>query len=468
MRSLIVAALAALLAGCAVGPDYVPPEPRAAVSFANAEPDTYSAEAAVGAFWKLFADPALEALVADGLAANHDLRIALARVAEARAFGRESGLDLLPTVTAGGGYTEQRVSRSQLAAAGARDLELYDAGFDAFWELDLFGRVRRGVEASRAQIGAAEASLRDAQVIVAAEITRTYFELRGAQQRLDVARRNVANQRSTYQLTAVRLEAGRGTELDTSRAQAQVSATLAGIAPLEAAVARSIHRLGVLTGREPHALHARLAAPGELPALPGITPVGDAAQLLRRRPDIRAAERELAAATARIGIATADLFPRVSFTGSVGYVADSASGLGDAGTGTRLLGPGISWAALDLGRVRARIAGARARNEAALARYEQVVLLALEETENALVGHARARERLAHVEEAARASATAARIARLRFENGAVDFLQVLDAERTLLEAEDRLAQTRTETATSLVAVFKALGGGWEEAALPR
>ena len=180
------------------------------------------------------------------------------------------------------------------------------------------------------------------------------------------------------------------------------------------------------------------------------------------------AERELAASTARIGIAVADLFPRVTFTGGVGYVATTSDGLGDQGSETHLIAPGISWAAFDLGRVRARIAASRARSEGSLARYEQTVLQALEETENSLVSHARARERLSHVEASARASGTAARLARLRYENGATDFLQVLDAERSLLEAEDRLAQTRTETATSLVAVYKALGGGWENAPFPR
>jgi multidrug efflux system outer membrane protein len=388
-------------------------------------------------------------------------------VKEARAFDRESRFDLAPTVTAGGGYTKQRYSTEQTLGAFGREQQLYDAGFDAAWELDLFGRVRRGVEANRAQSAAAVATLRDAQVIVTAEVTRTYFELRGAQSQLAVARANVANQQETLHLTQVRLDAGRGTELDTSRAQAQLSTTLAGVAPLEAAVAHDIHRLGVLTGREPNALTDQLAPPAALPPLPGIAAVGSPAELLRRRPDIRVAERELAASTARIGVAIGDLFPKVSFTGTAGYVAGSAAALGDRGTDAYTIAPGISWAALDLGRVHQRVVAARAGNEAALARYEQTVLRALEETEDALVAHARARERLAHVEQAAQASATAAQLARVRFQNGLVDFLQVLDAERTQLEAEDRLAQSRTEAATSLIAVYKALGGGWQGAPLP-
>jgi multidrug efflux system outer membrane protein len=276
-----------------------------------------------------------------------------------------------------------------------------------------------------------------------------------------VARRNVANQSETLQLTKARLEGGTGTELDTSRASAQLAATRASIPPLEAAVARAIHRIGVLIGQEPGVLRAELALPKDLPAVPGMVAVGDPAELLRRRPDIRVSERELAATTARIGVAVADLFPRVTFTGSLGYSAASFGALGDSGSGTHLIAPGISWAALDLGHVRARIAAARARGDGALASYEQTVLRALQETEDALVTHARARDRLVELVAAADASRTAARLARLRFENGAVDFLQVLDAERSQLEVEDNLAQSRADTATSLVAVYKALGGGW-------
>ena len=458
-----------LLAACAVGPDYKPPETDTAQRFDNLEPEAFTTEATVAQFWTLFEDETLERLVGDALATNHDLRIALTRVAEARALRGETRLDLAPTVTASAGYADQRLADAQLSGTPfvPRDQELYDAGFDAFWELDFFGRIRRGVEASNAELDAAEASLRDAQVIVTAEVTRAYFELRGQQQQLDVARRNVDNQRETLELTSVRLEGGRGTELDTSRAQGQLSGTLASIAPLEAAVAQSIHRLGVLTGRKPGALRENLAPSADLPEIPRIAAVGDPAGLLRRRPDIRVAERELAASTARIGVAVADLFPRVTFTGTVGLVADSFDGLGDSGSDAYLIAPGISWAAFDLGRVRARIAGAKARADGALLRYEQSVLRALEETENSLVSHARARERLVHAEQAASANSTAADLARLRFEGGTSDFLQVLDAERSQLEAEDRLAQTRTEAATSLIAVYKSLGGGWENTPMP-
>jgi outer membrane protein, multidrug efflux system len=383
-------------------------------------------------------------------------------VAEARALRRDAAFDLAPSIAAGGGYTETRVSRAQTLAGAPRSTEYYDAGFDAFWELDFFGRVRRGLESSNAQLGAIEAAQRDALVIVTAEVTRNYFELRGFQQQLAVARRNVSNQQSTLDLATARLDAGSGTEFDTARAQAQLSATLGTIAPLEASVAKAIHRLSVLVGREPGALRAELALARDLPPLPGIVPVGDPAGMLRRRPDIRIAERELASSTANIGVAVADLFPRVTFTGSAGYVAASSGDLGNSGTDAYVIAPGISWSIFDLGHVQARIAASRARQQTALLRYEKTVLNALEETENSLVSHARARDRLVHDEAAVRASATAADLARVRYENGASDFLQVLDAERTLLVSEDQLARSRTEAATSLVAVYKSLGGGWE------
>ncbi len=464
---LLAAACAAILSACAVGPNYKKPDTPVAQQFAGAESGTYTtAQQAQAQFWTQFGDDTLDQLVSDALTANHDLRIALGHLAEARAARRESLFNLAPTVTAQAGHSTQLVPQAQ--AGYPLSASYYDAGFDATWELDLFGRVRRGVEARKAQLQGAEATLQDAQVSVIAEVARTYFELRGEQTQLAVAERNVVNQTDTLKLTQARLEAGRSTELDTSRAQSQLSSTLATIAPLQAAVARSIHRLSVLTGRGPDALTGLLSTPHDLPDLPKIVAVGDPATLLRRRPDIRVAERNLASSTALVGVAIGDLFPKVTFNGNFTYAASAPGNLGTAPSRSYVIGPGISWAAFDLGRVQAQVAQARARDDVALAGYEQTVLRALEETENALVTHARARDSLTHVADAAEASATAARLARTRYEGGYVDFLEVLDAERTQLEAEDRLAQSRTDTATSLIAVYKALGGGWEQAPLPR
>jgi multidrug efflux system outer membrane protein len=459
--------LTALLAGCAVGPNYKKPATPVAPQFAGAQGGPYSGADAQAKFWTEFGDETLNHLVDQALEANHDLRIALGRLVEARAIRREARFDLAPTVTAAGGYTKERFAAGDSPIGAPFNQRFYDAGFDAFWELDFFGRVRRSVEAQSAEVQGAEAGLRDAQVSVTAEVARTYFELRGAQAQLAVARRNVDNQRETLKLTETRLEAGRSTELDTARAGSQLSTTLATIGPLEAQVARAVHRLAVLTGREPNALDDVLAPSRELPELPQISAVGDPAGLLRRRPDIRVAERELAASTARVGVAVGDLFPKVTFNGSFTYAGTEPASLGSSASRGYVIGPAISWAAFDLGRVQARIAGSRARADVALAGYEQTVLRALEETENALVTHARTRESLKDAADAARQSLTAARIARTRYEGGLVDFLEVLDAERTQLAAEDRLAQSRTDAATSLIAVYKALGGGWEMAPPP-
>jgi outer membrane protein, multidrug efflux system len=465
---IALAALAAALAGCAVGPNYVKPATPVAPQFVGATEGAYSGEDAQAAFWTQFGDPTLDRLIDEALASNHDLRIALAHLIEARAERRQSQFDLAPTVTASGGYTQQQFPAVNSPSGAELTERYYDAGFDAFWELDFFGGIRRNIEAQSAEVQGAEAGLRDAQVSVTAEVARTYFELRGEQARFAVTWRNVENQRATLALAQARLDAGRSTELDTARAQAQLSATLSSIGPLEAAIARSIHRLSVLTGREPGALRDLLAPPRELPALPQITAVGDPAGLLRRRPDIRVAERQLAASTALVGAAIADLFPKVTFTGNFSYAAGEPNQLGTSASRGYLIAPGISWAAFDLGRVQARVAGSRARADGALAAYEQTVLRALEETENALITHARTRDSLSDATAAAAASQTAAHIARTRYEGGLVDFLDVLDAERTQLADEDRLAQSRTDAATSLVAVYKALGGGWQGAPPPR
>ncbi len=452
------------LAGCAVGPNYHPPESAAPSAFANGSQTNLVASEALSDWWHGFNDGKLDELVSRALQKNHDLRIATARLREARVLRRLSTSDLFPVVTADAAYAN---SRSSTAAFGGfpgieRDRELYDAGFDATWELDFFGRVRRSMEASRAEVQAAEANRRDVQVSLISEVARNYFELRGTQNELAVALKNAENQRQTVKITQALLEGGRGTELDVARAQAQLNFTLASIPPLETAVARAIHRLGVLAGEQPVALAAELKAPAPLPPLPPLIAIGSPESLLRRRPDIRAAERALAAATARIGIATADLFPRVTFNGRVALQAETLSGLGESGADTWSFGPRISWAALDLGHVRARIKASDARTEAALAVYEKTVLTTLEETENALVDFGREQARREYLQKMVAASETAVSLARQRYENGATDFLTVLDAERVLLEAQDQLARSQTRTATSLAAVYKALGGGWE------
>src|SRR5258706_206700 len=293
-------------------------------------------------------------------------------------------------------------------------------------------------------------------------VAPAFCELRGRQAELEVARRNADNQQQTYELTSTLLEEGRGTELDTASAQTQLEATRALVPPLETSIQADIHRLGVLTGRLPTALTPDLGAPAPIPAPPAEIAVGDPGSLLRRRPDIRAAERNLAGATAEIGVATADLFPRVTFVGSLGVDASTASGLFGAGSGTSSFGPRLQWAAFDLGRVYARIRQTDASAEGALALYQSTVLQALEETENALVAYRNQLRTTESLRESARASAKAAELARLRYMDGISDFLTQLDAERRMLEAQERLAESETRSATGLVGVYKALGGAWQ------
>jgi multidrug efflux system outer membrane protein len=461
-KKLSVLAVSAVLAACAVGPDYKQPELAAPDQFVSASDQQFSPAAVESDFWKSFGDERLNTLIEQALTANHDIRIATSRLLEARALRGEARLDFAPTVTASGGRTESRASERQAPFAGVeRDQDYYDAGFDAFWELDFFGRVRRGVEASSALVQAAEAGVYATQVSITAEVARNYFELRGSQQRLEVAQRNAENQRETLRITTARLDAGRGTQLDTSRAQAQLSATLATIPDFEASVTRSILRLGVLIGQPPETLIAQLSTADRLPTLPATQSIGTPELLLRRRPDIRVAERELASATAQIGIAVGDLFPRISFVGRWGFDAIDSGDLGNASSESYSFGPSIQWAAFDLGRVRQRIKQREAATDRALARYEQVVLQALEETDASMTDYVKAKVKQAHLQDSTTASLEAVTLARARYESGVSDFLTVLDAERSALTAEDQLALSETQTATALLATYKALGGGF-------
>lgn len=455
---------AALLSACAVGPDYKAPATDVGPAFSNATNPEFSAKDVEVAWWKLFDDKDLTELVDQAVLHNRDLQAARANLREARALYLESGLNLAPIVTSHANYTDQKRSAAALnnRAFAPRELKLWNVGFDAFWEVDFFGRVRRNVEASSDEVDAQEASLRDLGVSLIAEVARNYFELRGLQNQLATAVKNAENQTQTLEITQVRLEGGRGTELDTSRASAQLDSTRATIPPLESAIRQAMHRLSVLTGQLPGALTEKLSQPAPLPKLPKTIHIGQPAELLRRRPDIRIAERALAAATARIGVATADLFPRVTFVGTIALEASTLSGIGAAASDTYSAGPRISWAALDLGRVYARIKAADARAEANLAQYEQTVLNALEETENALVNYNRERSRRELLASAAKASIRAHELAHLRFAEGVSDFLTVLDAELRLLQDQDQLARSETATATALAALYKALGGGWE------
>jgi NodT family efflux transporter outer membrane factor (OMF) lipoprotein len=464
IRTLTLALTGALLVGCAsVGPNYVAPLSQPTV-LPEARDPAFSAESPVGAWWAQFDDPVLEQLVRDSLVANYDVRIAVARVQEARAVFVERRLDQAPHVTAEGSYTRSHEQSS--SADGQRVLsESATLGFDAGWELDLFGRQRRAAQAARADLEAEQAGLDDAQVTVAAEVARNYFELRGTQKRIEVARTTLDNLRDTQRLTETRWNLGSGSELDVQSSRARLKAIEADIPLLEVAQAQYRRRLAVLLGRAPDSLDETLA-PRPTPAYARALALGDSAQLLRQRPDVREAERRLAAATARVGVATADLFPRISLSGFVGFLSGDVASLTASGSKAWSVTPSISWAAFDFGTVRARLRASKAQADGVLAQYEQSVLLALEDTENALTAYSRQQARLAIVVDQAEAARRAEALAQIRYREGSEDFLTLLDAQRTRLTADDALAQAEASVNVGVVAVYKALGG-WRQSGAP-
>jgi len=469
--ALYFLAPALLLTHCNVGPDYKKPNVPTPGKFSGTKEGIYSkanADASIRNWWRRFNDAELNSLINRAIAHNQDLRIAAANVEQARALYRQARLDYFPTVRSQGYYQRTHYSDAQSlgAIAGAtgasKNLQVLDAELDATWELDFWGRVRRSVRAANADVATAEANRRDALVILTAQLASAYMQLRGLQMELGVAQRNAANQRETLKLTESLLQGGRGTELDTSRARAQLNQTLAAIPSIESAISKNTHLIGVLTGYTPESVEKELAATKPLPDMPSLVRIGDPASLLRRRPDIEAAEESLRAATERIGVATADLFPRVVFNGTAGVQANNFAKFGGPNIGATSFGPNISWPAFDLGRVKAQIDAAGAKAKSALASYEKVVNGALQETEDALVDYGRQRARTGFLREAASASEQAAKLARERYQNGVADFLTVLDAERTMLQAQSDLAASETVTATAIVAIFRALDGGWD------
>jgi multidrug efflux system outer membrane protein len=430
-------------------------------------PQGASAQQPVAAWWSQLNDEQLNQLIADSLQQNHSVRIAQASLAESRALLRGSKLDRYPTVEAGVSGTRQKQSADIVGDVDSRISETYQAGFDASWELDIFGRVRNGVKLSKAQLAAREADLQDVQVSIAAEVASAYISLRGNQYLLDVALRNVLNQQETLQLTQRFEEVGRGDQLDVARAESQLELTRSTIPSLNAQVNVALNRIGVLTGKPTEELKVALTQIKSLPEIPASFAVGNPADLLKRRPDVRRAEQALAGAVAEYNIRVADLYPSITFAGGLGYLSTDWTRLGNSGTDTFSFSPRIQWAAFNLGRVDAQIDAADARTQARIAEFEQQVLVALEETDNALQNFSREEERRTDLQRALNASNQAADIARKKFEVGSSDFLTVLDAQRSQLTVSAQLAQSDMQVLLNLIAVYKSLGGGWNVVANP-
>lgn len=453
-----------VLAGCAaVGPDYVPPETETPPTWQPVDP---AAGLAVGGeaagdlsrWWQRLDDPLLTRLVEEALQANLDLRTAQARLREARARSDIAGSARFPEVGASGSASRSRASE-ELGGGDSRDLFRVD--LDATWEVDVFGGVRRGVEAAEADLEAAQASLQATQVSLAAEVARNYVDVRGLQALLAISRANLESQSETLQLTEWRAQAGLVSVQDVEQARANREQTRAQLPALAASLAAAEHRLDLLLGQAPGTLHPRLAPAGALPALPASLAVGIPADTLRQRPDVRAAERTLAAQTARVGVAEAARYPAFRLTGSIGLEALSFSALGDGGAGTYALLAGVTAPIFDAGRLRAQVEVQDALREQALVAYEQAVLAALQEVEDALVDLARNRERGEALQAAVEAARNAAALARQRYASGLIDFQAVLSSERSVLVLEESLASNRTNAVLALIRLYKALGGGW-------
>src|SRR5437667_2892738 len=475
MLSIVFPSL--LLAGCAVGPNYKRPLVPVPEQWTVAPARGTSTQALeTDEWWSSFRDPELNSLVERAADRNLDLKLALERVQEARAARGIARSGYFPSVDAGVSATRLRggVSQGVIRAAPSSadpdarpslispfETNSFQGNLSASWEIDVFGGIRRGVEAAAADAAAAEENRRDVLVILLGDVGRVYAQLRGLQRRLEIANKNIKTQKDTLDLTAARAQAGLATELDVSRAAAQLESTKAVVPTLLGGIDVSIQRLSVLLGEEPGALRTELEKVSPIPSAGPKVDVGLPSDLLKRRPDIRRSEAQLAAATARIGEAKADLFPRFVLTGTAGRQATQLHDLTLRAGNFFSAGPGISLPLFTGGRIRSNIAVQTSRQREALIGYQSTVLNALEEVENALVSYSQEQERRDRLNEAVSHSQLAVDLATEQYKAGLVDFLSVLDAQRDLYANEDQLVQSQTSVTTNLVGLYRALGGGW-------
>lgn len=524
-RSLLAALAVVTFCGCTVGPDYEPPQTQAPGSWSGVDGQASTTRPAIlstqpadaESWWKSLHDPTLDSLMDRAVGSNLDLRLAGARVREARAQRSLVAADWWPQLDFGSGYNYRGSSantgaeqpggtglggqlRSAVLSAAQRGLtsgqglgggqvaesairqvagnllsqrleggtaspsrasNLFQAGFDALWELDVFGGTRRAVEAADADLAAAEDDRNAVLVTLLSEVALNYVEMRGAQRRLVVARDNIRAQQDTVELTQMRHQAGFTSQLDVSQARAQLATTQSQVPALESQIKQGIYQLSTLLGQPPAALLSELEKQGPIPVNPPKVPVGLPSDLLRRRPDIRVAERQLAAATARIGVATADLFPRFSLTGSFGPQTRDIRYFFDRSSLGWSIGPQISWPVLDGWRIRSNIEIQDARQEQAATVYEVSVLVAFAEVETALVAYVNEQERYRSLADAVAANQISFDLSNELYTRGRSNFLNVLDSQRALYASQDQLIQSQTAVITNLIALYKALGGGW-------
>lgn len=461
---LVCVGLLAALVGCSVGPNYR--EPKLAVPKNWSEVGsggTTNTAARLTNWWRSFQDPRLDSLIQRAVNANFDLKAAEARVKVARAFKGAALSDFLPTLDAMASYTKARRSKNALTSTvRVLDTDTYLAGFDASWEVDIFGGKRRTLEAAYANLAAVEADRSDVLVSLLAEVARNYIDVRGYQRRIEIAERNIVAQQEAVDIAQLRLKAGLASELDLAQATALLSTTKSQVPTLETSLQESIHRLCVLLGQAPGVLNQELQQAAAIPSSPPGVPIGLPSDLLRRRPDVRRSERLLAVATAEIGVAVAELFPKFSLTGIAGYQSLHTSDLFVPSSRFWSAGPSVTWRLFEYPRLHAAIRAQSAQQEQALAEFNQTVLIALEDVENALVAYGKEQERHVALREAVDASRRAVELANERYIKGVGDFLNVVVTERALYQAEDELVDSERTVSLNLVALYKALGGGWE------
>ncbi|MEM6672003.1 MAG: efflux transporter outer membrane subunit [Planctomycetota bacterium] len=453
------------VSGCAiVGEDYVAPVVETDASWAaSAEPtveDTQPVE--IGRWWLAFEDDDLDALVHDSLRGNLDLAAAVERVRQSAAIRARSAGQRFPDVDATGSYSRTRTSGTTFPPFPSQTFDLYSLGLDFDWEIDVWGRVTRSIEAADADYQASVEDLRDVEAVLVASVASAYVDLRTGQERLDVALQNIEIQRRSLDLTETRFRAGAAPALDVAQARTNLANTESELPTIQADVRDATLRLGVLVGRSPAELIDAFDAGVEIPTAPILVGAGVPADVLRRRPDVRAAERRLAAEVARIGVESGDLFPRFTLIGSLGYESTESGQVFDAGSQTFGFGPAFSWNLFDGGRERSDIEAQRAAADAALLDYRQSVLLAFEEAEQSLYRLARERERVDALKRAADAARDSADLSRQLYLEGRSDFQNVLDAERSLFAAQESLILGRSAVAQTYVSLHRALGGGWE------
>jgi len=504
MKRLFLMGLTATAAGCMVGPDYQPPVMQTSAQFAattqpvatqpaSSQPAATqpAADIDLRLWWYAFNDPKLNHLIDRALKNNLDVRLAEARVREARATYEFQRGGLFPTVDGTAAYTRSRTSKNVFGATSSGSsssstgsgsgsgtggtgsainplafstgtTNFYQAGFDAAWEIDVFGGTRRAIESAQYTLESQIEARRAALVTLLAEVAQNYVVLRGLQHELAIVQENIGTQQDTESLTRAKFQAGIATDLEVAQSEALLASTESEVPTLQTEIQQAIHRLGVLINQTPEALEADLSEAGPLPPAPAVVPAGLPSELIRRRPDVRQSERLLGAATANIGVAVADLFPKFSLTGALGLESLNLKTLANASSEFWSFGPSVDWKIFSAGQVQANIRVQDARQDEAFIQYRQTVLSSLADVEDSLVAYNQEQARQKSLQRAVDANRRAFELAKQLNTAGVVDFLNVLTAQQSLFQSEDQLAQSDQTVSTNLIALYKALGGGWE------